>query len=48
VATRIDEVGRQRPVHERVVGIGAVSDADAQGAGTLPPATTVPIDNQHS
>ena len=33
VPARVDEVGRQRPVHERVVGVRAVSDADPQGAG---------------
>ncbi len=33
VAARVDEVRRQRPVHERVVGVRAVSDADSQGAG---------------
>ena len=33
VPARVDEVRRERPVHERVVGIGTVSDANPQGAG---------------
>ena len=34
VPARVDEVRRQRPVHEGVVWVGAVSDADPhEGAG---------------
>ena len=41
VAARVDEVRRQRPVHERVVGVRAVSDADPQGGRTLAPCSRV-------
>jgi len=30
VPARVDEVRRQRPIHERVVGIGTVADANLQ------------------
>ncbi len=39
VPVRLDAVGRERPEHERVVGIGAVADADpheARHASTAP------------
>ena len=36
-AARFDEIGRQRPVHEGVVGVGAVADTDLQSAPTLAP-----------
>ena len=32
----VDEVGRQRPVHERVIGVRAVADTDVHEAATLP------------
>ena len=33
VTAGVDEIRRERPVHERVVGIGAVADADPQARG---------------
>ncbi len=38
VTAGVDEIRRERPVHERVVGIGAVADADLQA----PDASTAP------
>ena len=35
-SARVDEIRRQRPVHERVVGVGAVADTDVHEAATLP------------
>ena len=43
-APPVDEVGRQRPVHERVVGVGAVANADLHGATTVAPCSPRPED----
>ena len=35
-AAGIDEIGREPPVHEGVIGVGAVADTDVHEAATLP------------
>jgi hypothetical protein len=35
-SARVDEIRRQRPVHERVVGVGTVADTDVHEAATVP------------
>ncbi len=35
--SRVDEIRRQRPVHEGVVWVGAVANANVHGATTVAP-----------
>ena len=40
----VDEIGCQCPVHERIVGVGTVSNADLHRAPTVAPCTSRPVD----